>query len=117
MRPPKGMAKSLYFSPSRDALPLSMDYTDNQYYSDELKRLYNRQFNHIKTVLVSDRNWVDTTPAECIRKFLTIFGCLEIIRLLHLQSHHRDEDGYSDDHHNIHNTCKLNVERLHRYAN
>ena len=68
-------AGSFYFSPSRDVLFLTMDYTDDPYYSDQLEQFYKGQLNHIRTVLVLDRKWVDT-----IRKALFIFGGLEIIR-------------------------------------
>jgi hypothetical protein len=81
-------AGSFYFNPSHDVLLLSMYYTDDQYYSDELKRLYNGQLKYITSVLMLDRTWVDTTPAGHIRKFLINFGGREIIRLLYLQGHH-----------------------------
>jgi hypothetical protein len=90
-------AGSFYFSPSRDVLFLSVDYTDDQYYSDELKGFYDEQLNHIKMVLVLDHKWVDITPIDYIGKFLNIFDSLEIIRLLYLQN-------------------KYNIQHLHGYA-
>jgi 2EXR family len=85
-------AGSFYFNPSRDVLFLSMDYIDDQRYSEDLKRLYNGQLNHIRTVLVLDCMWDDTSSAEYIRKFLTIFGSPEVIRLSCLQDRYGDED-------------------------
>jgi hypothetical protein len=115
-------AGSFYFSPSRDVLSLSVDYTNGYYaddvmhYSNEIKRFYNEQLNYIKTALVLHRKWVEATPAGHL-KFLYIFGCLEIIRLLYLQDdecNDEDEEGDEDDeddeekdHHNNHDTCSL----------
>jgi hypothetical protein len=119
---------SFYFSPSRDVLLLSVDYTngyytdDVMYYSNELKRFYNGQLNYIKTVLVLHHKWVETTPAGYV-KFLDIFGGLEIIQLLYLQDNDDEEDeededeDEDEDHHNNHDMRSLNVESLRRYAN
>jgi hypothetical protein len=130
-------AGSFYFSPSRDVLLHSVDYTngyytdDVMYYSNELKRFYNGQLNYIKTVLVLHHKWVETTPADYV-KFLDIFNNLNIIRLLYLQDNDDEEDeevededededeedeDEDEDHHNNHDMRSLNVESLRRYAN
>ena len=86
-------AGSFYFNPSLDVLFLSMDYTDDPYYSDQLEQFYEGQLNHIRTVLVLDRKCVDT-----IREALFIFGGLEIIRPVYVQGdEYNDEEDEEDE--------------------
>ncbi|KIM92921.1 hypothetical protein OIDMADRAFT_184941 [Oidiodendron maius Zn] len=79
---------SFYFNPYRDVLWLSTDFTE---YLQQLTQCYGEQLNGIKTLLVGEARWDETTPAEFTSSYLEPFGGLKVILLLLYTD---DEDGY-----------------------
>src|SRR5258708_7157930 len=61
---------SFYFNPYRDVLWLSMDFTDDPLYLEDLQRCYGKQPGSFKSLLVEESEWIETTPAKYTYSYL-----------------------------------------------
>jgi hypothetical protein len=73
---------SFYFNPYRDVLWLSMDFTDDPLYLEDLQRCYGKQPGSFESLLVEESEWIETSPAKYTSSYLEPFAGLKTILLL-----------------------------------
>ena len=76
-------AGSFFFSPYRDVLFLTLDFTDEPSHLREVEHHYGSQLKNINAVLLEEVDWTQEGPASYTSSHLTPFGDLDEILLVY----------------------------------